>query len=130
MDSNRERLTKTAKKFILNYQAILRIALLVVVDIGLIWFTTQLIINGFYDVAIVLIIIVIFNTYVFLAPKAYPLRWMAIGLSALLVVCDLSHHLHILCGIHQLWGWPPADQSSSHEQIQRELLFARRRPSF
>lgn len=85
MDSSRERLNKTAKKVHFELSAILRIALLVVVDIGLIWFITQLMINGFYDVAVVLIIIVVFNTYVFLAPKAYPLRWMAVGLSALLL---------------------------------------------
>lgn len=85
MDSNRDRLVKTAKKLNFELTGFLRIALLVIVDIGLIWFTIQLMINGYYVVAAVLIIIILFNTFVFLVPKAYPLRWMAIGLSALLL---------------------------------------------
>ena len=85
MDSSRERLTKTAKKIHFELTSVLKIALLVVVDAGLIWFILQLLTNGFLPIAIVFIIILLFNTYVFLAPKAYPLRWMALGLSALLL---------------------------------------------
>jgi arabinogalactan oligomer / maltooligosaccharide transport system permease protein len=85
MDSNQNRLAKTVKKMHFDLTAFLRMALLVIVDIGLIWFITQLLVNGFYIIAAVLIIILLFNTYVFLAPKAYPLRWMAVGLSALLL---------------------------------------------
>ena len=85
MDSDRDRLTKTAKKINFEFSHLLQIGLVVIVDIGLIWFIAQLIQNGFTVVAVVMIIILVFNTYVFLVPKAYPLRWMAIGLSALLL---------------------------------------------
>jgi len=85
MDSNRDRLTKTARKVHFDLSSLLRFALLFVVDIALIWFTIQLITNGFYVIAIVIAVIIVFITYVFLAPKAYPLRWMAVGLSALLL---------------------------------------------
>jgi ABC-type sugar transport system permease subunit len=85
MDSNRERLTKAVKNFQFEITTILRVALLVIVDFGLLWFIAQLTINGFYVLAVILLIILVFNTFVFLAPKAYPLRWMAIGLSALIL---------------------------------------------
>ncbi len=85
MDSSREHLKKTAKKAQFELTAVLKIALIIVVDIGLIWFIYQLIANDFIPIAVVFIIILLFNTYVFLAPKAYPFRWMAIGLSALLL---------------------------------------------
>jgi ABC-type sugar transport system permease subunit len=85
MDSTNTGLNKTIKKAQIQLSTILRVSLLVIVDIGLIWFISQLLINGFYPIAIVLIIIFVFINFVFLHPKAYPLRWMAIGLSALLL---------------------------------------------
>jgi arabinogalactan oligomer/maltooligosaccharide transport system permease protein len=63
----------------------LKYILLALADAGLIWFTYKLISIGYYPISIVLIIIVIFITYVYLSPKAKPLRWMAIGISALIL---------------------------------------------
>ncbi len=85
MDSTQERFKNLFKKVNFDLTTVLRIGLLVLADIGLIWFIIQLLSNGNYEIAVVLIIIVVFNTYVFLLPKAYPLRWMAVGLSALLL---------------------------------------------
>jgi len=121
MDSSRERLQKTAKKVHFELSTILRIALLVVVDIGLIWFITQLMINGFYDVAVVLIIIVVFNTYVFLAPKAYPLRWMAVGLSALLLFAIFPIIYTTYVAFTNYGDGHLLTRVQAVEQIQREL---------
>ena len=122
MDSSRERLNKTAKKVHFELSAILRIALLVVVDIGLIWFITQLMINGFFDVAVVLIIIVIFNTYVFLAPKAYPLRWMAVGLSALLLFAIFPIIYTTYVAFTNYGDGHLLTKAQAIEQIQQELF--------
>lgn len=122
MDANREGLIKTAKKLHLDLTTFLRIALLAIVDIGMIWFITQLIINGFTDVAIVLIIIVIFNTYVFLAPKAYPLRWMAIGLSALLLFAIFPIIYTTYVAFTNYGDGHLLTKAQAIEQIQRELF--------
>jgi arabinogalactan oligomer / maltooligosaccharide transport system permease protein len=121
MDSSGDRLMKTAKKVHLELSTILRIALLVVVDIALIWFIAQLMSNGFFNIAIVLIIIVIFNTYVFLAPKAYPLRWMAVGLSALLLFAIFPIIYTTYVAFTNYGDGHLLTKVQALEQIQREL---------
>ena len=74
-----------SKKTIKQLSSLLIYIILAVVDVGLIWFTYQLIQNGYLPISIVLIIIIIFLNLVFIIPKARPLRWMAIGISALLL---------------------------------------------
>lgn len=121
MDSNRERLNKTAKRAQFELTSIIRVALLIVVDIGLIWFTAQLIMEGFYVIAIVLGIIFVFNTYVFLAPKAYPLRWMAIGLSALLLFAIFPIFYTTYVAFTNYGDGHLLTKVQAIEQIQREM---------
>jgi arabinogalactan oligomer / maltooligosaccharide transport system permease protein len=121
MDSSGDRLIKTANKVHFELSTILRIALLVVVDIALIWFIAQLISNGFFVIALVLIIIVIFNTYVFLAPKAYPLRWMAVGLSALLLFAIFPIIYTTYVAFTNYGDGHLLTKVQALEQIQREL---------
>jgi ABC-type sugar transport system permease subunit len=121
MDSDREQLFKTAKKAQFELSSIIRLALLIVVDIGLIWFTAQLIMEGFYVIAIVLGIILVFNTYVFLAPKAYPLRWMAIGLSALLLFAIFPIIYTTYVAFTNYGDGHLLTKVQAIEQIQREM---------
>ncbi len=121
MDSDRKRLGNTAKKAQFELSSFLRVALLVVVDIGLIWFTAQLIMEGFYVIAIVLGIIFAFNTYVFLVPKAYPLRWMAIGLSALLLFAIFPIIYTTYVAFTNYGDGHLLTKVQAIEQIQREM---------
>lgn len=56
------------------------LALLVAVDAFLIWFISQLIPLGYYPLAAAIIVIAVFVNIVVLVKKAYPLRWMVVGL--------------------------------------------------
>jgi len=59
--------------------------IIILVDLGLGWFTYRLLQLGYYPLSIVFIIIILFLTFVFLNPNAKPIRWMAIGISALIL---------------------------------------------
>lgn len=64
---------------------LLRIILLIVFDAGAVWLIRNAIINGFDQmVAVVTIIAIMFNL-IYLLPKAYPFRWMSIGLGFLVL---------------------------------------------
>ena len=85
MNTTAANLLSGNKKAKSQFSKLLRILIVVLVDVALIWFTYQLIRNGFIPLAIVFTIITLFITYVFFRQRAYPLRWMAIGLSAMLL---------------------------------------------
>lgn len=54
-------------------------------DAGAVWFLYRTIVLGFYQLAVVMGIITIVLNLIFLLPKAYPFRWMAIGLSFMIL---------------------------------------------
>jgi ABC-type sugar transport system permease subunit len=62
-----------------------RILFLIVFDLALGWFIFQAIGKGFIQIAIILSIIVVFFTIIFLADKAHPYRWVALGLAFMLM---------------------------------------------
>src|SRR5688572_21647280 len=55
-------------------------AILILVDAFFIWFLTKLIPLGYYPLAAAIIVITVFVNSVVLLKKAYPLRWMVVGL--------------------------------------------------
>jgi arabinogalactan oligomer / maltooligosaccharide transport system permease protein len=64
---------------------LIRIAFLVLFDIGAIWFIQNAIAKGFDQLAVVIGIITVMMSLIFLIPAAYPFRWMAFGLSFLIL---------------------------------------------
>ena len=60
---------------------LIRILLLLLFDGGAIWFARNAIANGFDQLVAIIAVITIMLNLIFLIPRAYPLRWMAIGLS-------------------------------------------------
>jgi ABC-type sugar transport system permease subunit len=62
-----------------------RILFLFVFDVALGWFISQAISKGFYQIAVILGIIVIFFSIIFLVDKAHPYRWVALGLAFMLM---------------------------------------------
>jgi arabinogalactan oligomer / maltooligosaccharide transport system permease protein len=64
---------------------ITRFLLIVLLDAGAIWFIQNAISRGFGQLAITLIVIVLMLNVIFILPQAYPFRWMAIGLSFLIL---------------------------------------------
>jgi ABC-type sugar transport system permease subunit len=64
---------------------LVRIFILILFDIGSIWFIRNAFSLGFDQLAAVIIVIAIMNTAIFLLPAAYPYRWMAVGLSLLIL---------------------------------------------
>src|SRR5829696_5281432 len=64
---------------------IMRFLLIALFDAGALWFIQNAISRGFGQLAITLTVIVIMLNLIFLIPKAYPFRWMAIGLSFLIL---------------------------------------------
>ncbi|MFT3895254.1 MAG: ABC transporter permease subunit [Anaerolineales bacterium] len=64
---------------------LVRIILLILFDGGAIWFIRNAFTNGFDQLVIIIAAITVMLNLIFLIPKAYPLRWMAIGLSFLIL---------------------------------------------
>jgi len=62
-----------------------RILFLIIFDLALGWFIVQAISKGFYQIAVILGIIVIFFSIIFLIDKAHPYRWVALGLAFMLM---------------------------------------------
>ena len=60
--------------------AVLRLALLIVLDAFVIWFLIRLVSLGYYPLAAAILVILIFVNVVLLRKEAYPLRWMVVGL--------------------------------------------------
>ena len=64
---------------------IIRVLLILFFDAGSIWFITQALQKGYSQIAIVIGIITVMLNVIFLLPKAYPFRWIALGLSFMLM---------------------------------------------
>lgn len=64
---------------------VLRIIFLVIFDIAAIWFILNAANLGFDQLAVVIGIITVMLTLIFLIPRAYPFRWMAFGLSFMIL---------------------------------------------
>jgi ABC-type sugar transport system permease subunit len=64
---------------------IIRFILIAFFDAGAIWFIQNAISRGFGQLAITLSIIVLMLNLIFIIPRAYPFRWMAVGLSFLIL---------------------------------------------
>ncbi len=63
----------------------LRILFVLIFDVGAIWFISNAVAKGFLQLAVVLGVIVVMFNLIFFIPKAYPFRWMAIGLGFLIL---------------------------------------------
>jgi len=63
----------------------LRAIFIILFDAGIVWFILEAISKGFDQLVIVLGVIGVMLNLIFLIPKAYPFRWMAIGLSFLIL---------------------------------------------
>ncbi len=59
---------------------LVRLALLVIIDAAIIWFLNRLVTLGYYPLAAVFLVILLFVNVVLLRQEAYPLRWMIVGL--------------------------------------------------
>jgi ABC-type sugar transport system permease subunit len=57
-----------------------RLAILIAIDASAIWYITKLISLGYYPLFAAILIIVIFVNFVLLRQRAYPIRWMVVGL--------------------------------------------------
>jgi ABC-type sugar transport system permease subunit len=63
------------------FSALIRVLLILVFDAAAIWFVVQAFGKGFDQLAVVLSIVVVLMNVIFMLPKAYPWRWMALGLA-------------------------------------------------
>lgn len=68
------------------FEFLIRLILILAFDAGAIWFIQNALALGFTPLAVVIGIITIMLTIIFLIPKAYPLRWMAIGLGFMILL--------------------------------------------
>ncbi|MBP7692017.1 MAG: ABC transporter permease subunit [Anaerolineales bacterium] len=62
-----------------------RLLLMLVFDAGAVWFMLSALNLGFTQLVVVIAIITVMLNVIFLYPRAYPFRWMAIGLSFLIL---------------------------------------------
>ncbi len=67
------------------FSGIIRIILIVLFDAAAFWFGQNAFSQGFDQLAIVVAVITVMLNVIMLHPKAYPFRWMAIGLSFLIL---------------------------------------------
>jgi arabinogalactan oligomer / maltooligosaccharide transport system permease protein len=75
--------TRAAEESI--FSRILRIIFLVVFDAGAFWFIQNAYALGFTQMVVVIGVVAVMLNLIFLIPNAYPFRWMAIGLSFLIL---------------------------------------------
>ena len=71
---------KPASTTILVLPRLVRLAILIVMDVVVIWFLNQLLSLGYLPLAIAVLVIAIFVNIVLLRQSAYPFRWMIVGL--------------------------------------------------
>lgn len=64
----------------LNLSQFVRLAFLIAVDASAVWFLNKLVSFGYYPLAAATLIILIVVNVILLRRKAYPIRWMVIGL--------------------------------------------------
>ena len=64
---------------------VIRFIFLILFDAGAIWFIQQALSKGFDQLVVVLSIIMVMLNLIYLVPQAYPFRWMAVGLSFLIL---------------------------------------------
>jgi ABC-type sugar transport system permease subunit len=67
------------------FSKLIRFIFIALFDVGAIWFIRSAMINGFVQLVVVLSVITVMLNLIFLIPSAYPFRWMAIGLSFLVL---------------------------------------------
>jgi len=80
-DNTSQNILKTKETSITNiWSPLMRLALLIATDVAAIWFLNKLVSLGYLPLAAVILIITIFVNVVLLLPKAYPIRWMVVGL--------------------------------------------------
>jgi arabinogalactan oligomer / maltooligosaccharide transport system permease protein len=61
------------------------IILVILLDIGAVWFIQNALSRGFTQLVVIISFITVMLNLIFLLPKAYPYRWMALGLSFLIL---------------------------------------------
>lgn len=71
---------KKASSPIPVFPRLAQVVILIALDAGVIWFLSKLVVLGYYPLAALFLIITIFINIIFLRSKAYPLRWMVVGL--------------------------------------------------
>ena len=59
---------------------LIRVGLILLFDVGASWFIYNAIINGYTQLATVVSVVAVMFNLIFLIAKAYPFRWMALGL--------------------------------------------------
>src|SRR4030067_1954143 len=59
---------------------LLRLAILIAIDVFVVWLLNRLVALGFFPLAAAFLIITIFVNVVILRKEAYPIRWMVVGL--------------------------------------------------
>jgi ABC-type sugar transport system permease subunit len=67
------------------FSQIINVILVLLFDAGAIWFLYQTIVLGFTQLTVVAGIVVVLMNVIFLWPKAYPYRWLAIGLAFMIM---------------------------------------------
>lgn len=63
----------------------LRVLLVIVFDVGAAWFAYNAYLKGFTQLLVIIGVIAVMFNLIFLLPRAYPFRWMAIGLAFLVL---------------------------------------------
>ncbi len=72
--------SKKARDSMPGFPRLAQYVILIALDAGVIWFLSKLVALGYYPLAALFLIITLFINVIFLRSKAYPLRWMAVGL--------------------------------------------------
>jgi ABC-type sugar transport system permease subunit len=67
------------------FAVLLRVFFIVLFDVGAAWFAYNALTKGFTQLALIVGVIAVMFNLIFLIPRAYPYRWMAIGLAFLIL---------------------------------------------
>ena len=69
---------------------LIRVILLILFDVGVVWFAQNALSKGFDQLVVVIGIIAVMFNLIFLLPQAYPFRWMAFGLGFLILFTNIT----------------------------------------
>ncbi|NMB68327.1 MAG: maltose ABC transporter permease MalF [Chloroflexi bacterium] len=64
---------------------LLRVLLVAVFDVGAAWFIVNAFTKGYYELTAIFVVVTVMINVIFLLKKAYPYRWLAVGLSFMIL---------------------------------------------
>jgi ABC-type sugar transport system permease subunit len=99
---------------------LIRLIVLGIYDVFAVWLITNMFLDGYMPLAIIMVIITIFLNVAFLREGMYPLRWMAIGLSLMLLITVYPIIYTVFISFTNYGDGNLLTQQQANEQLEKQ----------